>query len=571
MSRTGQAPAVAASPPLANIHAVKTLRALVLAVCSLCLALPAVCAAEPGFDLLELQVEGNTVLPAAAIEAAVEPHLGPGRGMAGVEAARAALEAAYQKAGYLTVLVDVPEQKVDGGTVRLAVLEGRVGGLYVLGSRYHDQGWIRAKVSALQAGGVPNFNEVQAQLAEVNRDSRRVQPVLKPGKLPGTVDVELQVEDRLPLSGSVEFHNQHSAGTEPLRMQASLRYDNLFQRDHSLGLTVITAPGQPRQSLVGVANYLMAEASGDSWNVSLTLSDSDVETLGGTQVLGRGATLGLRRAQVFGRRGADRTAVLTWGADLKLLRERTVFGEAGFSTPLRYLPFQLAYSDASHAAAERWQWNASLTAAWRELLQRDVDCPLASGGSGPQDQFACKRKGGDGSFLVGKLDLRTQWRLGEPAAGGSTPDAPGAGGWGWLHARLGAQVASGPLVSSEQYAIGGADTVRGYRESEATGDRGLIGSLEWRPPNQANAGTPGLRELYPLVFAEAGRVFTLDAAAGQAPAQSLASFGLGLRFVALGEGATTAEGGLDLGFPLRATGNSRVGDPYVHARLATRF
>lgn len=200
-----------------------------------------------------------------------------------------------------------------------------------------------------------------------------------------------------------------------------------------------------------------------------------------------------------------------------------------------------------------------------------MDCPLASGGSGPQDQFACKRKGGDGSFLVGKLDLRTQWRLGEPAAGGSTPDAPGAGGWGWLHARLGAQVASGPLVSSEQYAIGGADTVRGYRESEATGDRGLIGSLEWRPPNQANAGTPGLRELYPLVFAEAGRVFTLDAAAGQAPAQSLASFGLGLRFVALGEGATTAEGGLDLGFPLRATGNSRVGDPYVHARLATRF
>jgi hemolysin activation/secretion protein len=99
--------------------------------------------AAQAFDLLELQVEGNTVLPVEAIEVALEPHLGPGKGMAGVEAARAALEAVYQKAGYLTVLVDVPEQRVDGGVVRLAVLEGRVGGLYVLGSRYHDQGYIR--------------------------------------------------------------------------------------------------------------------------------------------------------------------------------------------------------------------------------------------------------------------------------------------------------------------------------------------------------------------------------------------------------------------------------------------
>lgn len=519
---------------------------------ALCAAVSAARAAEPapGFDLLEIQVEGNTVLPVPAIEAAIEPHLGPGRGMAGVEAARTALEAAYQKAGYLTVLVDIPEQRVDGGLVRLQVLEGKVGRLYVMGSRYHDQGWIRNRVTELQPGTVPDFNRVQTQLAQVNRgDEQRVQPVIRPGRLPGTVDVELQVEDRLPVSGTLELNNQHSASTDSLRLQASLRYDNLFQAGHGLQLNLVTAPLEPQQSRVWVANYTVPDGDA-SWTVSLTRSNSDVATLGGTQVLGNGTTLGVRHAQTFGR---DRSALLSWGADLKLLRERTVFGSDALSTPLHYLPFQLAYSDQLGDGDWRWQWNASLTAALGALLQRDVDCPLANGQTVPQDQFLCKRKGGDGSFLVGRAGLSGQWRLGE-------------GSLAW---RLNGQVAARALVSAEQFAIGGADTVRGYLESEATGDHGLAGSLEWRLANLASPLTPGLRELVPLMFLDAGRVHTTDAAAGQAIGQTLAGAGLGLRIS--GDETAAVDGALELAWPLRDGSNARQGDLHVHARVQTRF
>src|ERR1019366_7021340 len=48
--------------------------------------------AQPHFDILEFQVEGNTVLPDQAIEQAVMPFLGPDQKMDSVEAARAALE-----------------------------------------------------------------------------------------------------------------------------------------------------------------------------------------------------------------------------------------------------------------------------------------------------------------------------------------------------------------------------------------------------------------------------------------------------------------------------------------------
>lgn len=511
-------------------------------------------AAVASFDIWEYEIEGNTVLPVAALEAAVTPHLGPGRDMKAVEAARTALESAYQKAGYLTVLVDVPEQRVEGGVVRLLVLEGQVGGLYVTGSKYHDQGHIRRLVPALAPGAVPDFQQVQAQLDTLNRaEARRVQPVLKPGRRPGTVDVELQVNDQSPWSGSVELNNQHGRDTDPARLLATLRHANVQQRDHSLSLTLQTAPTAPRQSQLLVAQYTVPDPDGSSWTGSLTWSGSDVDTLGGTQVLGRGATWGLRRQLPVGSQGS-----LSLGADLKLLRERTVFGSGSISTPLRYLPLQLSYSDLVEGGLGRLQWTTSGVVALGSLLSREVDCPLADGSPGRDDQFACKRQGADGSFAAWRFDAR--W----------SPLLP----WGSAQLRLAGQYASQPLVSAEQFSLGGADSVRGYLEGEASGDHGLLGSAEWRSPNAAAMLGAPWRDFSGLAFADGGRTHTLQPGAGQAARVPLLGAGLGLRF-ALGLpaawGSSGLEGGLDLAWPLKATANAERLSPRLHARVAARF
>src|SRR5690606_17282508 len=57
-------------------------------------------AAAPKVNINEYIVRGNSVLDARAIERAVTPYLGPGRSMADVEAARAALQSAYQQQGF---------------------------------------------------------------------------------------------------------------------------------------------------------------------------------------------------------------------------------------------------------------------------------------------------------------------------------------------------------------------------------------------------------------------------------------------------------------------------------------
>lgn len=517
-----------------------------LAVAQTSAATAAPAAAEPAFDIWAYEVEGNTVLPVSAIEQAVQAHLGPGRRMRDVEAARAALETAYQQAGYLTVLVDIPEQRVDEGVVRLSVLEGRLGQLWVTGSRFHSQGHIRTALPALQVGEVPNFNEVQAQLATVNRsESRRVQPVVKPGRLPGTVDLDLQVTDALPLSGSVELTNHAAAGTSPFRLSATTRYDNLFQRDHGLSLTLQTAPQSPEETRVAVLNYTVPLPEGDAWAWSYTLSNSNVATLGGTQALGNGHTFGLRRHINVSRGGWAGTVSL--GADLKRLRDTIAASDSQLETPLRYLPFQLAFNGQWSEGAESLQLGSTLNLAWGRLLQRELLCADTA----VQDQFDCKTQGASGSFGVFRLDGR--WT--RPAWFGSS-----------FSTRLAAQLASGPLVSAEQFTLGGADTVRGYYESEVSADHALLGSFEWRGPNFAPLIGTGWTEVKPLLFADVARGYLDQPLSGQALHSSLWSTGLGMRVAGPG-----LDAGLDVAWPHKSSTNTVAHSPRVHMRVQVRY
>lgn len=503
---------------------------------------------EARFDILEFEISGNSVLATAAVEQAVLPFLGEQRRLADVEAARTALEKAYQDAGYLTVYVDVPEQRIDAGLVQLRVTEGRVERLRVTGSRYHDQGWLRERVSQLAPGTVPDFNAMQRQLAAASRDERQIQPLLRPGLTPGTVEAELRVADRLPLSTGLELNNAHAAGTSPLRAQATVRYDNLFQREHGLALTFITAPLDVAQSKVLSLGYTVPLQPQASLAVSLVLSDSTVEPLGAATVIGKGTTLGLRWARSAARPQSLHT--LTAGIDLKDFRERVEAEGTALSTPLRYAPLSAAYNGQWFGDSLQATLASTLTVGLRNVLARQVDCP---GNIGPVDQFACKREGADGSFATWRSDLRASWS-------GFT-------------LRLAGQLATQPLVSSEQFSIGGSNTVRGYAEAEAAGDLAFLAGLEWRSANlvprpEPGAGrSPWLGQLVAIAFAEAARSTVLEPSAGQAARVPLAGAGVGLRLRA----APSLEADLDLAWPLKSSAATTRNDPKLHVRLAAQF
>jgi hemolysin activation/secretion protein len=97
-----------------------------------------------------------------------------------------------------------------------------------------------------------------------------------------------------------------------------------------------------------------------------------------------------------------------------------------------------------------------------------------------------------------------------------------------LIVRADAQLAANKLLTSEKLGIGGALTVRGYRENQFVGDNGVVFSLEFRVPVGAEAGDGRFRSLQIAPFADWGRSW--NGGYHSADRETISSVGVGLRW-----------------------------------------
>lgn len=521
----------------------RTMAALLPLVCALAApwsALRAEGAPGPVLDIEAYDVDGSTLLPQATVEEAVYPYLGPGRTPEDVEHARAALEKAFHDRGYQSVVVEVPVQNATETIIRLHVVEAPVGRLRVTGTRNFSPEEVRRQVPALREGEVPNITLAQQQITDANRlPDRRVTPLVKAGAAPGTVDVELKVAESSPLHIGVELNNDHNQDTEPLRLITTARYDNLFQLGHSVSLTWAIAPQNPNNSNVVAGSYL-APIWGSPWSLLIYgyNSNSDVATLSGSNVLGKGYAIGQRAVLQLPRSG-DLVQSISFGFDYKNFAENVLVSAISSSDTVQYVPFTAAYNLQRTGPRFETRLQASVTAGVRGL------------GSGAAD-FENKRFESSANFVHVNLDLSQTENV----------------GLGFQAAqRLTAQVADQPLVSSEQFAIGGLRSVRGYLQSEAVGDDGFSGSLEIITPSVAPRALSFIDDMRFLFFTDGGVVSILDPLPEQTSFFSLASAGLGLRFQVFGK----FTGEVDLAMPFITGPATRANDPRATFSVKSDF
>ncbi len=517
------------------------IRAIAAAAALFCWAVAGRGAEAPArFDVSEYRVTGNTVLETRAVERAVYPFLGPERSIEDVDSARAALEKAYHDAGYLTVVVNLPEQEVRGGTVRLEVLPGQVDRLRVSGARYYSLGRIRERVPELAEGNTPHFPTVQTQLATLSGNpDRKVTPVLRPGRSPGKVEVDLNVQDQLPLHASVTLNDRYSANTARLRTGVSVRYANLWQRDHALSVQAITAPQETDDARVLSGTYVLPFGGGGRvLALYAVTSDSDVAAVGDVSVIGNGDIYGLRYViPLPAGRSFFHTATL--GMDHKRFGETVVLqGADSFSTPISYTPFMAEYQGTLRDDSGDWRLAAGAYLAPRGLF-----------GNG-EDEFANKRFRAGSNYAYLKLGLAREQKL----PFGLTL-AAGADG----------QYAGQPLISNEQYGAGGAESVRGYLEAEELGDNALRAGLELRTPVYRH--DPWLDELIGLAFVEGAELWIEDPLPAQRTRFRLAGTGVGLRMRI----AEHLAGALGLARALKDATETSAGDWRVHFGVEYAF
>lgn len=495
----------------------------------------------PKYYIREYRVLGAHQLKREDVERAVYPFLGPGRTEMDVEGARAALENAYHNHGFQTVRVEIPPQNANSGVIFVQVDEMKVGRLRVKGARYYLLSTIKERAMSMAEGKVVNFDDVRREIVALNcQADLRVNPSLKPGVAPDTVDIDLDVKDTPPLHGSVELNNRYSSDTSPLRVNAAVSYNNLWQLGHSIGFSTQVAPEDLGEVKVFSGYYVARFESMPcvGWMLQGTKQESNVSTLGGAAVAGRGEYYG-PHVLIELPSGKDFFHSLNFGIDYKHFDQNIVAVGEETLTPISYYPFSALYSAT-------WAKEGVLTE-----LNGGVNWHLRGMGSGGE-QFDSSRYGADGEYIYLKADL-AQIR-----------DLP----WGMqAYGKVQGQLSDKPLINSEQFSAGGLSTVRGYIESAVVGDNALCGTLELRSPSLGNWFGKRVDEWRLYLFVDAATLAVKQVLSGQDSNYQLASYGVGSR-VRFRE---HLNGTVDLGVPLMGAGPVHAGDLLLTFRLWADF
>lgn len=511
------------------------------------------------FDIQGFIVEGNSLLPdrpldddpdsplkgMPTVQTELEGFIGANKTVDDIEKARASLEETYHKQGYPTVLVNIPEQTLENGMVRLEVVESTIRRVRVTGNEYYTMENILTDMPTLRQGEVLNLPHLQEELMMVNRNAdMRVEPTLTPGKDFGTVDVELKVKDNRPLHGSLELNNRNSNDTTDLRLNGVLRYENLWQKEHSVSAQFQTSPQDTDEVQVLSASYVLPTPWHDDHRLAFysVWSDSNTAFGEGFQMIGSGFIFGARYVMPLQPLG-DFSHNISTGVDYKDFDETTSFFDDDLKTPITYLPFSVSYSGQYAGETHATQFNIGINMAFRGMVT-------------DQREFEVKRyhARADYIYLIAGVEHehKLPWDMG-------------------LFVKVDGQMADQPLISNEQFSTGGMESVRGYKESSSAGDDAIHSTVELRGPD-LGAMVPTLASVpfkgEPFVFYDIASITIIDPLSGQDANTNIQGAGVGLR----GSVSDFIDYETDLAWALRDQGDDvEAGDTMMYFKVKSRF
>lgn len=497
-------------------------------------------------------VQGNTLLPAADIEARLAPFKGTST-LQRLRDAAAAVQDLYRRAGYGGVVAFLPEQALGSGVVLIRVVEGKLDRIDISGQQQFSVDNILASLPSLVKGQTPNVRLIDAQIQLANESpAKAVQVLLQPGASPGTVAAKLTVAEQPVQRWTARADNTGSRSNGRWRAALGWQHGNVLGQDHVFSTEWQTAPEDVSGVAVLSAAYrvplyrhsMALDAYGAFSDVSSAKTSTaagDLQFSGRGHILGARATLYLPRWDTLDHRVSLGLETRDYLNDCSIAGlPQGACGSAGASVSLQ--PLSLAYTA---------QTGGDIRAGVNLSLHHN----LGLGGSHTRaEDFEAVRAGAARRYTL----LRGSGQVALPVQE-----------WGTLALRLSAQVTGQPLVPGELFGVGGAQSVRGFEERELAGDSGLQASVEFTSPNLAESW-PALKdaELRALVFADGGYVSSLKGSPclpGKTRCH-MASAGAGLRLA-----YQQAQLRLDLGSALTDATTTVRGDTRVHLGLSISF
>jgi hemolysin activation/secretion protein/AraC-like DNA-binding protein len=593
--------------------------------------------ANPTLNIKRYEVDGNTLLTPEAIEAATAEFTGPAIDFNTVRQALQALQLAYRSRGWATVSISVPPQTPTNQVLRVNVTEGRLAEITIQGNRWFGTNNIRRALPGVRTNIFLNSRVFGADLDNANLNpDRQIYPQIQPGPEPGTTALVLKVKDQIPLHGRFELNNQSTPSTPDLRANVSGQYNNLWDREHSLGLQYMLSPQQfkddPHWNMLD--RPLIASYSGyyriplaDTHSVEedilaqpqrfgfdevtkkfrlppstgkpeLNLYASRLTTDTGqqasplTETTAHAPGVTAPVALFQGKVGEDisttesvgfrisKPAVLSdrfrgtfsFGADLKN------FQKASYNTNIAVTVY--TYTDPVSGSTKQntlviplpqpnrevrvsylpwnFRWDGGLEdRLGSTMLGTGAALNFAGGPFSPRSNFqhVTGSQNSSGSFTTLQMSAAREFKL---------PDE-------WVLAfKADGQWTSEPVISNEQFGVGGTAGVRGYQEGERYGDRGWRAAVEQRTPLVDIGMVDGTMPMRfrGVFFTDYGRSYLAGAPSTGSPTlETLWGAGAGLS----GTVGATVDFRFTIAWALRETPNTPVGSYRLYFGIGAQF
>jgi hemolysin activation/secretion protein len=463
------------------------------------------------FTLRDVAIVGNTVIDDASIRAVVAPYLGKSVTLGDLEEIRQRFTRLYVDRGYVNSGAVIPDQDVAGGVVTFRFVEGRVTDIEVSGTRHFNPEYFRSR---LERGTQAPFNianlEAEQQILLQDPLVRRLNIGLVPGLAPGEARLDADVLERSRYFLSAQVADDQSPTVGEIRGQLQGSMANLL----GFGDLLTAQYGRSAALNDGFIDYSVPIRSDDTRiSVRYDRNGTVVVTpaLVPLNISSSYSSVGIGLSRPFYRTAEQN---LTLGISLERRQEQTF---------LLGMPFDFV------AGSSNGETNVTALRLTQNWLDRNSERALA---------------------------FRSTLSFGLEALGATVTDMrPNSQFFVWLGqaqyvrrlfqdwealVRTDLQLSNRPLFQIEQFALGGIDTVRGYRQYlTVTDDAALISAelhipiAKLRIPRLADSDDAGRLQLVP--FYDFGRGWNVDRPTPSPP--SISGVGGGLRWL-IGSGIT---------------------------------
>lgn len=476
--------------------------------------------------LKSIDIETGTELPGGVLQAHADSYTQREITGSDILTLASTLTAMYRNAGYMLSLVVIPPQSLADGTLTLRVIEGYIDRVNVQAGEGVSPG-VSARLAAI-GEEIRASRPLQASVLEryllIANDFPGIElrSVLTPSQAPAAADLTLIARVKT-IEGFAAVDNYGSRYLGPGQLTVGL-----------VGNQLLGVNDQWRVIGVGTGNSEMAYAQ---------LSYSQVVS---TEGLKLSASVSRARTQPgdilkpFDVRGSADAFSLSMSYPLLRTRNESLIARATYDHSDVHTDILGTRVIEDRIRALR------LGLSWRLLDsldgQNNLEIDFSQGLGGTEESELLKsRAGAKGVFNKLVFDYeRTQF---------FTPSLSLALG-------VGGQWTNTPLLSSEQYALGGRRYGRAYEPAELVGERALAFRIEPRYAGAINS--PGFRSYQVFGFYDIGKVWKLGSPTPGLPSsQSLASAGLGIRLF-MQKNITTS---LEAAFPLTKSIASDAGNP----------